>query len=175
MSEAHPSAVPQYENVWIVTEYDGGGIRGLFISQTDAEAEIAAIRAEYPDLTRSDFSIQVHRVRRLAASASSSTARPNRFDCSTCGPAIAVDEDGCCRTCGRDAKTVISGSIVSSPQDAQEPPDMDLQTLRSERLNGYYRYNGEQFHAGYRAAIADVANLRASSSTSSPREGREPK
>jgi len=33
---------------------------------------------------------------------------PNRFDCPECGPAIAVDEDGCCRTCGADAKPIVA-------------------------------------------------------------------
>ena len=28
----------------------------------------------------------------------------SRFDCSTCGHGIAVDEDGCCATCGADAE-----------------------------------------------------------------------
>lgn len=57
-------------DLWIVTEYDGGGIRGVFLSQRDAETEIAAIRSEHPDLTRSDFVIQVQRVRAALASVS---------------------------------------------------------------------------------------------------------
>lgn len=28
------------------------------------------------------------------------------FRCPTCGPRVAVDEDGCCRTCGADAVAV---------------------------------------------------------------------
>lgn len=33
--------------------------------------------------------------------------RPNRFDCAECGRGIAVDEDGCCRSCGADATPVV--------------------------------------------------------------------
>lgn len=28
----------------------------------------------------------------------------HRFDCRECGAGIAVDEDGCCTTCGADAE-----------------------------------------------------------------------
>jgi hypothetical protein len=38
------------------------------------------------------------------------TLRPSRFDCPACGPGIAVDEDGCCATCGADA-------VIRSPGD----------------------------------------------------------
>jgi hypothetical protein len=54
-------------DLWVVTEYDGGGIRGIFSSQRAAESEIAAICAEHPDLTRSDFIIEVQRVRPAAS------------------------------------------------------------------------------------------------------------
>ena len=30
-----------------------------------------------------------------------------RYDCAECGKAIAVDEDGCCWTCGRDATLIL--------------------------------------------------------------------
>jgi hypothetical protein len=49
----------------------------------------------------------------LAAIIKCRPARPNRFDCRSCGQGIGVDEDGCCRTCGADA-TVVLGE-VSSP------------------------------------------------------------
>ena len=35
--------------------------------------------------------------------------RLNRFDCPECGQGIGVDEDWCCRTCGRDAVVVVDG------------------------------------------------------------------
>ena len=66
MSESDAPSLPPVEakltNVWIVTEYDGGGIRGLYASQSDAELAIEGIRWAHPDLTRSDFVIQVHRL-----------------------------------------------------------------------------------------------------------------
>lgn len=37
--------------------------------------------------------------------------RKNRFDCTTCGQGIAVDEDGCCRSCGADATVVQEPSV----------------------------------------------------------------
>lgn len=56
--------IRQDEPVWIVTDYDGGGVRGVFASGLDAEAEIASICNEHYDLTRSDFVFSVHRIRR---------------------------------------------------------------------------------------------------------------
>lgn len=32
--------------------------------------------------------------------------RPRSFSCPTCGPRVAVDDDGCCRTCGADTTVV---------------------------------------------------------------------
>ncbi len=64
-----PAALDRFEaetEVWIVTEFAGGGIRGVFLSQPDAEAEIEAIRTEHPDLKRSDFVIRVERIRSAA-------------------------------------------------------------------------------------------------------------
>jgi hypothetical protein len=40
--------------------------------------------------------------------------RANRFDCPECGCGIAVDEDGCCRSCGADATPVLG----RQPEDA---------------------------------------------------------
>ena len=34
------------------------------------------------------------------------SAMAEAWKCSTCGLGIAVDEDGCCATCGRDAVAV---------------------------------------------------------------------
>jgi hypothetical protein len=48
-----------------------------------------------------------------AALQAASPLPPNRFDCVECGPAIAVDEDGCCRSCGRDATPVVGGQAAS--------------------------------------------------------------
>ncbi len=43
----------------------------------------------------------------LPAGPETTTAlRRHRFDCPECGKGIAVDEDGCCRTCGEDAQPV---------------------------------------------------------------------
>ncbi len=53
--------------VWIVAEYVGRAIRGVFQSWVDAEAHITAIRAEYPDFTRRDFIIEVHRIGPVAS------------------------------------------------------------------------------------------------------------
>ncbi len=39
----------------------------------------------------------------------------NRFDCLECGQGIGVDEDGCCRSCGRDATAMIDGVPASLP------------------------------------------------------------
>ena len=61
-----------YDNVWIVTEFDSRRIRGVFRSQADAEAGIAAISAEHPDLTRADFVIEVQRVRAIGAASDGS-------------------------------------------------------------------------------------------------------
>jgi hypothetical protein len=47
-----PSPDSAERNCWIVTDYEGGGIRGIFQSQRDAEAEIAAICADHEDLAR---------------------------------------------------------------------------------------------------------------------------
>jgi hypothetical protein len=69
-------AAPQHEKVWILTEHHGGGIRGAFRSQGDADAEIAAIRREHPDLTRTDFVVQVERVRPPATAAPAACAWP---------------------------------------------------------------------------------------------------
>jgi hypothetical protein len=49
--------------VWTVTEYDGGGIRGVFATEADAKAEIVAICTEHTDLTRADFCVSTYRVR----------------------------------------------------------------------------------------------------------------
>lgn len=43
--------------------------------------------------------------------------RANRFDCPACGQSIAVDEDGCCRTCRHDATVVRAGA--KEPADAK--------------------------------------------------------
>lgn len=37
-----------------------------------------------------------------------------RFDCAECGQGIAVDEDGCCRSCGADAVVVADGGMPYS-------------------------------------------------------------
>ena len=52
-----------------------------------------------------------------AAHARVSPHRANRFDCKECGQGIAVDEDGCCRTCGADAVPVAR----VSPQQSGGP------------------------------------------------------
>lgn len=40
----------------------------------------------------------------------------NRFDCANCGPRVAVDEYGCCRTCGKDA-AVMPSPARTEPQE----------------------------------------------------------
>ncbi len=54
---------PKYQNVYIVTHYPKGGLRGIHDSQAGAEAEIAELCREYPDYTRQDFSIVCDRIR----------------------------------------------------------------------------------------------------------------
>jgi len=49
-------------------------------------------------------------------------ARLNRFDCRTCGPEVAVDEDGCCRTCGRDAVAILGGQPYRKAIHPQPSP-----------------------------------------------------
>jgi hypothetical protein len=51
----------EQQEVWLVIQ--DGGIRGAFRCQSDAETEIAAIQHEHPDLRRSDFCVQVERIR----------------------------------------------------------------------------------------------------------------
>lgn len=52
-------------------------------------------------------------------------APANRFDCLTCGQGIAVDEDGCCRTCGADA-TVVGPAPACEPRRQNEETKDDL-------------------------------------------------
>ena len=59
---ALPPVSPPQE-VWIVCEFGGGGIRGVYPSQVAAEAGIQAIQADHPDLQRPDFVVQVERIR----------------------------------------------------------------------------------------------------------------
>lgn len=60
-------------------------------------------------------------VARLRAALSpSSSPRSNRFDCPHCGRGIAVDEDGCCRTCGNDATVVSPSSSPSSKREREK-------------------------------------------------------
>lgn len=67
---ASPPESPKVRTeLWLVAEYEGGGIRGVFMSQRDAEDEIAAICSEHQDLTRDDFIIEVHRVRGVPSTA----------------------------------------------------------------------------------------------------------
>jgi len=54
---------PIYRQVYIVTHYPEGGLRGVHASQAGAEAEIAELCREYPDYTRQDFSIVCDRIR----------------------------------------------------------------------------------------------------------------
>jgi hypothetical protein len=57
----------------------------------------------------------------LAASASAPAARPH-FRCSEGCGVVAVDEDGCCRTCGADA--VASAPAVPRETTKEEKADM---------------------------------------------------
>ena len=57
------AAVPTYRNVYIVTHYPDGGLRGVHASQAGAEAEIADLCREYPEYSRRDFSITCGRIR----------------------------------------------------------------------------------------------------------------
>lgn len=57
------TAAQAQQDMWIVTDFDGGGIRGIFRTQDAATAEIAAVIREHPDLSRRDFVIQVERIR----------------------------------------------------------------------------------------------------------------
>lgn len=49
---------------------------------------------------------------------------PWRFDCIDCGVGIAVDEDGCCKTCGRDAVVIKDGvpdySMVAAGDESHD-------------------------------------------------------
>jgi hypothetical protein len=42
--------------------------------------------------------------------------RRHRFDCPECGKGVAVDEDGCCRTCGHEATPVHAPPAEPPPQ-----------------------------------------------------------
>jgi hypothetical protein len=46
-----------------------------------------------------------------------SEGKRNRFDCPTCGEGIAVDEDGCCRTCGADAVAITAARPAVEPRE----------------------------------------------------------
>lgn len=48
-----------------------------------------------------------HLVRTLGSAKLARAAARNRFDCRQCGRGVAVDEDGCCRTCGGVARPVV--------------------------------------------------------------------
>lgn len=82
-------AVAAPSEVWIVSEYPRGGIRGVYPSQASAEAAIAAIRRDHPDLQRSDFTVQVERIREVVEQPQSMDAR---FTDSAVGKAIGSAE-----------------------------------------------------------------------------------
>lgn len=65
-----------------------------------SRCEQLATGCECDDLARA--------IRSLPADAT----EPEQFNCPTCGPRVAADEDGCCVTCGADC--------VVSPADASE-------------------------------------------------------
>jgi hypothetical protein len=52
----------EFLKVWIVTDFESGGIRGVFSSQADAETCIADICTQRVDVGRQDFTVQVHRI-----------------------------------------------------------------------------------------------------------------
>jgi hypothetical protein len=54
--------------------------------------------------------------RHAAQIAEALAPKPNRFDCGECQTqGVAVDEDGCCRTCGSDAKIVVAEALAPAP------------------------------------------------------------
>lgn len=60
------------------------------------------------------------RAERAEARADEAAPRANRFDCVECGRGVAVDEDGGCRTCGRDAQPVLAADPPSPVVPEQE-------------------------------------------------------
>ena len=58
-----------------------------------------------------------------------SEGKANRFDCETCGKGIAVDEDGCCRTCGVDA------IVIATARPAVEPREERIIDQNSKALD----------------------------------------
>ncbi len=104
---------------WIVTDYEGGGIRGVFQSQRDAEAEIAAICADHEDLTRKDFIIGTYRVRSSAAtpervSEGKEPAVPYTTPCVVAWPHTPLQFDWQCAVCG---KLIAAASPAVEPRE----------------------------------------------------------
>jgi hypothetical protein len=62
------------EKVYVVQQRDG--LRGVHESQALAEAELADICAEHPDLRRSDFIVHVSRIRREERAIVAEVKRP---------------------------------------------------------------------------------------------------
>jgi len=64
------------------------------------------------------------------------------YKCSECGPHVAVDEDGCCVTCGRDCKTErcgghVCGTLLTSAQARiAELEAAILNAVRCETMSG---------------------------------------
>lgn len=75
---------------------------GITLARLSAEADEATIVAQREELET------------LRAS-----RRPPRFDCETCGPGIAVDEDGCCLSCGADASVVVREPATCTPTKSE--------------------------------------------------------
>ncbi len=73
------AAVPTYRNVYIVTHYPDGGLRGVHASQAGAEAEIADLCREYPKYSRRDFSVTCDRIRPFVEPAGASEP-PSEMD-----------------------------------------------------------------------------------------------
>ena len=72
--------------------------------------------------------------------------RLNRFDCPTCGQGIAVDEDGCCRTCGHDAIVVVNGT----PQ--MQMPQMSIEQAKQQVIGAVMLYGNYVVSIGDRSS-----------------------
>ena len=66
------------------------------------------------------------------------------FTCPNCGPRVAVDEDGCCVTCG--------GDTVIKPETANETRDEVQAVLRA--VNDYCRPDDPGSHGKRYSALA---------------------
>jgi hypothetical protein len=78
----------------------------------------------------------------LAAAERRASEAGNCFLCPDCWR-TSVDEDGCCRTCGRDCVAMEDGKVVYWPADEHD----DALTAQLERLRGALRSIADHEHS----------------------------